>query len=262
MSVFSGPGARTGVRSPIFDRITAETAMKNARRRTPLSKFEQKMLNSPTEAVYIYNVSPIWEINRSIKGIGNFLIQRAEWYTLKDGPKVAPGLALLRRFMHPYDRGDGKTDHMIEEPIEIAEDIMFMGKPLSRSVNLVNRGCFLTEKPLEEYSKKEQSDFLVEAAAKHEQFCREKVLQGDEHAADPVMRRNITETARKCALFLGEVENRAWVTLRGPQKDRTQLKECQFCGFEMKQAAVKCPNCKETVDFEGYEALKVGKGKK
>ena len=262
MAVFTGVYQKGNAANPMINRRAAAIEMQNRTRRAPLSKFERQALEQPTDPAFIYNISPIWTWDVPMQGVGNFRIEKAEWYTLKDPIKMNPPLILAKRYVRHFDKGDGKFDHMIEEPLEIAEDVLRCSTeyPQRDTNNRLNYGCLLLHStPLDKRSKDEQQEILSEAAIKHEKMCRMKVFEADAWSGDPVMRRNITEMMRKCALFLGEVEQRTWVTLRGPQKDRSQLKECQFCGFDMKNTAVKCPNCREIVDQEGYDAMKKGK---
>lgn len=234
-------------------RVTAIN-QRNKIARQPLSKFERKALNQETEAVYIYNISPIFRWERFFAGLGNLIL-----LPRKDSETVSEPLILAKRLVRHYDAGDRRSNHMVEEPVEIAEDFLRCSKefPTRDDNNLTNYGCFMTVGlPIDQMLKSDQQRIIEESDLKHRNKCREKVFEADGWSNDATTRRWITEMQRKCALFLGEAEGRQWVTMRGAATDKSKTKECQFCGFDCKLTAVKCQNCREIIDQAGYDELK------
>lgn len=245
---------------PIFGKVSARGRQvaaldrnidgKNRVNKQRLSKFERKALQQETDVVYIYNVSPIFKWPRTFQGLGRMLLMPR-----KENERVSAPLVLNKRIVRHYDKGEGVLAHMIEEPIELGDDFLRKGNAEDRN-DLTNYGCFsLTNNKLEDLPADARERILLEAETKHLNVCRQKVFEADSWASDPVMRRWICEIHRRCALFLHEEKGRPWVTSRGVEK-RPDTKECQFCGYDCKPTAVKCPNCKEIIDAAEYTKMK------
>ena len=221
----------------------------NRMRKDPLSKFERRALEQDTTAVYIYNISPIFRWQRLMQGIGNFIIP-----VRKATETVSRALILSKRFVRSYDAGDGRVAHMVEEPEEVAEDLLRCSKqfPEREENNLLSYGCFMTVgKPLEALAAAEREKLMADADAAHRKRCREKVFEADGWADAAVQRNWITEMHRQCALFVlspEELSARRWVTSRGPASEPKKTKECPECGYDVKLAAFICPNCKAHID--------------
>jgi hypothetical protein len=231
-------------------------------RTRPMTRSERELMRVPVDAVYIYNLSPIWKWQKDFPGLGSISIFATPWRTasqFSSVPKVySDAIALERRMVRTYDGGNRILKQMTENPIEIAEDVLccsteFPGRPEN---NLTLYGCFYTiGKPIEEFSPKERQEILDDAEFKHINKCHEFVAQGDA-LADGIFKP--VEVHKRCALFLGE--ERDWVARRGKL---TATDECPFCGYDNKRGVSKCRNCHEVIDPVKYAEQQAAlKGKK
>lgn len=229
--------------------IDALISQGNTRGVRGLSKSERRMLAQGGPDIYIYNVSPIWEWHRPVPGRGEVIVQKC-----KQGEKVSAPLVVPNIVTRDFDRGSGVRQMYAEEGLDLAQDILgcseeMPGHPMN---NLVGYGCFyIVGKKFEDLPVSEQQRILDEANDKHNQKCREKVLEADQLWSNPVSKGWLTDMYRLCAIHIGE--EREWVAKRGRS---SPVQECPFCGWEVKRGIAKCTNCREILDKELYEKLK------
>lgn len=221
---------------------------------------------------YIYNVSTIFEWRRIVKGFGTFIIPKApavgtnivdnEGKTrpateddIRGIHKVSTAIVINHSFVNSYDKGDTRRIPYVEYGEDIAEGIVGNSKlyPSDLAIptnNLETWGVFITYgHPFHELPKDIQDDIYTKAMTQHQARCFEKVIKADElfnRAPNCVL-----EIHRKCALAVGET--RPWVTSRTPVKKANMI-ECPFCTSEIKATALKCPECREVVNQEAYNA--------
>lgn len=224
---------------------------------SPLTKFERKQLATETDAVYIYNVSPIWSWRKDFPRFGPVTVPKCN-----PGQRVTEPLVLDKRIIRPFDKGNRLQGHMIEEPIEIAEDLLccsqdYPGRPEN---NKLLFGCFyLVNTSLADLSDKKRDDEIGRAVDRHIEKCLIKVDEADTLA---IQHRDwITKMYVECAVYLEakgllNLSEHPWVTKRGKRGQQEDMKECSFCAFPIKATAVVCTNCKEIIDQAGYDKLK------
>lgn len=259
LGVDKGFGAPKGMR---VDNEIASNAVRGVR---PLSKADRRVLNSGEPPVFIYNVSPVFQWGANAGGRSYGVIPKR-----KAGAKISVALEIPGALVRDYDAGNRMRQTYTEIGIDIAEDILSCSKemPGLPQNDLTNYGCFyLIGERFEDLTEDAQENILREANAKHEEKCRLKVGEADQLADSEVTRRWISEPYRLCAIFLAEecgdktMYDRRWVTTRGRSSQKV-IQECKFCGFEMKRGLIKCPNCKEVLDQDAYDALKAEKAPK
>jgi hypothetical protein len=239
-----------------FGKLAGENRVAGVR---PLRKADRRMLEEETgQQIFIYNVSPVWQWSRPLLRHGNVLIPKRG----KPPAKVSLPLIIPGAVVGSYDAGNRFRQQFVEDGISVAEDILCCSKemPGLPQNDLTGYGCFyLVGVKFEDLGQGEQDKILFEANTKHEEKCRQKVLEADQLADNEKTRPWITEVYRLCALFLAEergdkdAANRRWVSKRG----RTSpVEECKWCGTENKIGLVICPNCKNVLDEERYEKLR------
>lgn len=233
----------------------AEQVVQNLRnqnkfnRTRPLTKFEREALNAPIEAVYMYNISPIWKWQKDYPGLGTLTL-----FPRRSEQQYSDAIVLEKRMVRAFDGGNRIQRLMVETPLEIVEDFLvcsrdYPGRPQN---NLLEFGCFYTVgQPIEDVPAKERQVILDDAELKHRNKCLEFVGQADALASSPNMQAMVVEVHRKCALFLGE--ERDWVQRRAKLNP---TEECPFCGFDNRRGVAKCKNCAEILDLKLYETLK------
>lgn len=241
-------------------RVDGEIASNRVAGVRPLRKSDRRLLNAGDPAIYIYNVSPVWQWTRPMIRKGEVVIPRRG----KLPAKVSLPLTIPGAVVGDYDAGNRFRQQFVEDGVSVAEDILCCSKemPGMPQNDLTGYGCFyLVGQKFEELIESEQDAILVEARRKHEEKCREKALEADQLADNDITRRWVTscEMYKLCALFLAEecgdktMLERRWVSRRGRT---TIVTECKWCGAENKPNLVVCPNCKNVLDEERFEELK------
>ena len=227
---------------------SGKSGRQNRMNTRPLTKFERESLAAPVDAVYLYNVSPIWKHTKEFKGLGTVTLARR-----KEDAVVSIPTIIERRMVRGHDGGGGIRRLMVETPSDIADDFLCISKEIfSRPENsLVEFGCFRISKPLEDLEDEERLDILDAAELKHRNKCREFVLHADA-LWNSQWRACVVEVHRKCALYLFQTEQLElpeWVSKRGKVR---QTEECPVCAFENKRGVMKCQNCREVLDEAAY----------
>lgn len=247
--------AEIGIKGKGFGDMGGENRIAGVR---PLRKSDKRLLDSGEPEIYIYNVSPIfeWGAKSGGKSIGSILKRKA-------GAKVSEPLVIPGVMIRDFDAGNRYRQTYTELGKDIAEDVLGCSKemPGLPQNDLTLRGCFyIIGKKFEELPQREQETILVEANARHEEKCRQMVLEADSFADSEVQRRWISEPYRLCAIFLAEeygdksMYERRWVSSRGGAQKKA-VEECRWCGFEHKPGIVLCPNCKNILDQAKYDAM-------
>lgn len=227
-------------------------------RTRPLQRFERNALKAPVEAVFLYNISPIFMWQKIYPGLGALTLRARE----EKEPYSAP-VVLERRMVRPFDGGNNIQQLMVEEPLDIAQDFLvcspeFPGRPEN---NLTRYGCFYTlGEPIE--NQDDRQKILDDAELNHRNRCHEKIAEADALQNGP-FRVCIVEVHRKCALYLqatGDIKELPdWVSRRAKLNTTD---ECEFCGFENRRGSPVCKNCREVLDQAKYDELKAKRKKK
>lgn len=244
-----------------FDNVRtgARGNMNKFSRTRPLTKFEREALNAPIEAVYLYNISPIFKWQKDYPGLGIISL-----FPRRADQDYSDPITLAKRLVRTFDGGNRIQRLMVETPLEIVEDFLvcspdFPGRPEN---NLTKWGAFYTiGQPIEKFNETERQDILDDAELKHRNKLHEMVASADALKNGP-MHSLIGETHKKAALYLNSVEQMElpdWVARRAKLNP---TEECPFCGFENKRGIAKCHNCKEVLDVALYAKLQADrKGK-
>lgn len=212
------------------------------------SRFEREALQMPIDAVYIYNISPIFKWQKDFAGLGTLTL-----FPRKSDQKVSDPVVISDRMVRAYDGGNRVQKKMIETPLEIVEDFLacstdYPGRPEN---NLTSWGAFFTVgKSLEEMDPREAQVIIDEAELKHQNKCEQKVAEADALSRSPNLNGCVVEMHRKCALYLGL--KRDWVASRDKLN---ATEECVWCGFDNKRGVVKCRNCHEVLDPTKYKEM-------
>ena len=226
-------------------------------RTRPLTRFEREALRQPIEAVYVYNISPIFSWRKDYPGLGMMSL-----FARKADQKYSDAIVLSKRLVRTFDGGNRIQRLMVETPLELVQDFLvcspeFPGRPEN---NLTGYGCFYTVgEPIESLDPAAQQKILDEAELKHVNKLHNLVAQADSFYNSSNMQFAIVEVHRKAALYLGE--ERDWVARRAKLNPTA---ECPFCGYENRRGVAKCRNCHETLDVKLYAELQeqVKKGAK
>lgn len=223
-------------------------------RTRPLTRFERKALESGVEKVCIYNISPIWNYEKFYPGLGPLVLRARDEDKEYWGPTI-----LEKNLVRTFDGGNRIQRLMVETPLEIVEDFFvcspeFPGRPENR---LHRFGAFFTVgESLDEMPGHQRQQILDEAELKSRNWMHELVGHADSFYNSSNMQYAIVEIHKKAALYLHKVGNISelpdWVAKRAKL---TTTAECPFCGFENKRSVVKCRNCHEVLDKEGYAKL-------
>ena len=227
----------------------------------PLTRFERMALKAPVDAVFLYNISPIFHWKKDYPGLGTLNLPPR-----RDDQECSDSVAILQNLVRAFDGGDSTQRFMVEVPIDIAQDFFVCSPefPSRPENNLLNYGCFYTEgKPLEEFAAEERQKILDEAELKHRNRLHELVAQADSFYNSANMQYAIVEVHKQAALYLQSkgniLELPDWVARRAKLNT---TEECRFCGFENKRNVVVCRNCREVLDQEGSDKLKSKSKKK
>ena len=258
-------------------KVRKYTDSRNSQRVQPMIRSQLESLKGGVEC-FIYNVSPIFQWERGYKGLGTFLIQRrpevgqvlildGKEHTVTEADikgrfRVSQPLCIAHAYRQSYDKGDNRRIPYVEYGEEIAESLVGNSKIyppdlLHPTNNLENWGVFIAYgTPYDKLPKAEQDALFLKASIAHETRCREKVATADRNINR--FPSAVLEVHRQCALFVGE--ERQWVTTRGDISKKLGNIECPYCASSIKPSVVVCPNCKEVVNQEKYDAMKKAKG--
>lgn len=257
-------------------KVRKYTDSRNSQRVQPMIRSQLESLKGGVEC-FIYNVSPIFQWERGYKGLGTFLIQRrpevgqvlildGKEHTVTEADikgrfRVSQPLYIAHAYRQSYDKGDNRRIPYVEYGEEIAESLVGNSKIyppdlLHPTNNLENWGVFITYgEQFHDLPKAEQDEIFLRASMAHHKRCLEKVGIADRNINR--FPSAVLEIHRKCALFTGEKRN--WVTERPEIGESTNKIDCPFCASAIKKTVVICPQCKEIIDQERYDAMKAKK---
>jgi hypothetical protein len=236
------------------DAVNQQMRKLNKGRTQPLTRFQQKQI-SEAKPVYIYNVSTIHKWERFQGQLGTVVIPKCD-----EGERVSKPYIVKGVIARWYDKGLGRKEAFLEEGLEVAEDIVGCSKeyPVENlNNNLMTFGVFITRKPFEELSQREQDRVLEEATEKYINKLRDIILQADGlYAGDDNSKKGIgsihREALRAFNQIEGSKEDRPWAPVRHAAKSV----DCPFCGISNKPHVAKCANCHEIINQELYDKLK------
>ncbi len=229
-------------------------SMNKFSRTRPLTRFEREALTSPIEAVYIYNISPIFKWQKDYPGLGMMTMfpRRAE-------QEYSDPIILEKRLVRTFDGGNRIQRLMVETPLELAQDFLvcspeYPGRPQN---NLTTYGLFYTTgKRIEEVATAARQEILDKAELAHRNKLLEKVSDADAYHNSSNLQYAISEVHRQAALYLQAVgaisDLPDWVSRRAKLN---ATDECAFCGFDNKRGVAKCRNCGEILNHELYAKL-------
>ena len=248
-----------------------------------LTRSQRFALENSGVPCWIYNISRLFQWSKHYKGLGHFSIPKAPsvgTIIMKKGKgvpataedikgtyRLSTPLMIKKAYVESYDKGDNRRLPYVTEGQEIAESIVGNSKmyPVGlndATANLETWGVFITYgKPFDELEKHEQDKLLAQASAFHNKRLFEKVQKGDMlyEMAKSRGKGGPLEIHRKCALELmaaGQLESLpAWVSDRSTLKvDKTDVIECPFCTSDVKATAIVCPQCRNIIDQDKYDA--------
>lgn len=182
-------------------------------------------------AVYIFNVGPkSW--SRNLGSLGNFHVPACP-----KGAKVSEPLKIdgvvLERIPTDMDR----MANRYEEGIDIANDVMYIGRGYTPDLNREKWGLFISEVP-------KPTDARI-SAAKGELLKTYNRLVAE---ADNLERNNkrdqISDIHRDAAEALGVTK--AWLA-----QTPYEASECPSCRKRIDTESVCCPECDAILDLEG-----------
>ena len=251
MPQYDGDFGATATRSAATEAIQGQMQRLNKTRFTGLTKL-QRDLTEKAGKVYIYNVSPIHEWSKPQGQLGTVIIGKCEKGKRVSRPYVLSGI--INRW---YDKGLGRKELFQESGFEVAEDICGCSKEFPSdhtNNNLSNFGVFITTKPFEELSKREQDEIWEEAHGKMLKKLQDMVLEADLfHQSN---KGNWIGQIHRDALqafndITGAKQERPWAPIRYAQK----ADDCKFCGSSVKPGVVVCPTCRNVLDEEKYSKM-------
>lgn len=221
----------------------------------PLTKFEQREMARGGQ-IYIYNVSSTYYFEKAHPQLGNVRIPARKEDQQVSDPYIVPGTVMRR-----YDKGFGRKEPFLEDGMEVAQDVCGCHPEYpseSPTNNLTNFGVFITRKPFEELSNKEQTALLRDAVDKLLKRLAVTILEADnwwQGIPAPMYKNFIAQVHHKALAEHNEITNakeeRPWSTVK-----RTAASvDCQFCGSPVKPGKPKCPTCGEIVDQKLYEEM-------
>lgn len=266
------------------DRVQSAMQDKNRAKRRPLTPFERQTIESgEINPIYIYNVSPIHEWARPQGQLGTVVIPKRGWKDTISSPRVIKG-AIVRWVSKGLS-----IEPFIEGGQEVAEDVCGCSPRYDGThpnSNLTRYGVFMTHKPfdvefLPDAKRKalsaaptaakakelkeewiapahEQKQLISEATTKLIEELQFTILTADNwHQSGPQQRQFIGEWHRLNLRAFNEItgrkESRPWSTILMGEN----MMACGFCGNMGKPGLAKCPNCKEILNVEAYNKLKL-----
>ena len=209
--------------------VNAEAAKRNAKIVERVPAIIDKMAKE--QSVYIFNVGPnAW--GRNLGSLGNYHVPGcAEGKTVSE-PLVIPGVVLERVATEM-----NKMSNRYEEGMDIAKDVMFIGRGYSPELNRENWGLFISE------TKDPSKAAINSAKAKLRKTQADLVADADNLERNN-KRDQITELHRFAAEALGVTK--AWLSMEPREAD-----ECPACHKRIDMESIICPECSAILDLEG-----------
>lgn len=209
--------------------VNAEAAKRNGKIVEQIPNIISEMAKQ--RSVYIFNVGPKpW--SRNLGSLGNFHVEGCAEGAEISAPLVIPGV-LLERVATEMN----KMSNRYEEGMDIAKDVMFIGRGYSPELNREKWGLFISET-------KEPTKAAIKAAkAKLRESYADLVAKADSLERNN-KRDQISEIHRDAATSLGVTK--PWLSAEPREAD-----ECPACHKRIDMESVICPECSAILDLEG-----------
>jgi hypothetical protein len=181
--------------------------------------------------LYIFNVGPQgWP--RSLGSLGNFYVPGCAEGEEVSKPLKIPGM-ILERVAIDMD----KMSNRYENGIDVANDILYIGRGYTPDLNRERWGLFISETP------KASKEQINQAKGELRKTCAKLI-----EAADVLERANkrdqIGDQARWAARYLGVAK--VWLSDAEPR----EAGNCPACQAMIDIESVKCPKCSAVLDWE------------
>ena len=185
------------------------------------------------QAVYIFNVGPKpW--SRNLGSLGTFFVPACPKDARVSEPLKIKGV-VLERIATDMD----KMANRYEEGIDIANDVMYIGRGYTPDLNREKWGLFISDVP-------KPSDARISAAKAELRKTYARLVDEADLLERNNKRDQIGDTHRDAASALGV--NKSWLVQEPREAD-----SCPACGKRIDISAVKCPECSAILDLEGVK---------
>lgn len=180
--------------------------------------------------VYIFNVGPRpW--NRSLGSLGNFHVPAC-----LEGAKVSAPLKIDGVILERVAIDMNKMGNRYEEGIDVAHDVLFMGRGYVPELSGENWGLFITDSPT-------PSPVEIKAAQAKLRTTQARLVDEGDALDRQNKRHEITDMHRDAAKALGV--NRSWMS-----QEPREVANCPACQKPVDIEAVACPACGAVLDWE------------
>lgn len=179
--------------------------------------------------LYIFNTSPMPH-SRRLGSLGNFYVPACSVGGEVSEPLVIDGLVT------EYITNDmNKMDMRHEEAINVANDVMLIGRGYTPDLNMERRGLFIHDSPVAPQSK------ILSGKKNWHKYCSDMVARAD-NLEKAGKREEISNTPifLLCAAELGIV--RPWCS------ESKSMNECTACGGVINHGVKLCIHCKAPTD--------------
>ncbi len=181
-------------------------------------------------SVYIFNVGRK-PYDRNLGSLGNFHVPGCPENAEVSAPLTIPGV-LLERVATEMN----KMGNRYEEGMDIAFDVMFIGRGYSPDLNKEKQGLFISETAI-------PSKAAIKAAkSRLRQTWADLVLDADNLERNN-KRDQISDIHRDAAEALGV--NKPWIST-----EPREAYECPACHKRIDMLSIKCPECRALLDIE------------
>ena len=183
------------------------------------------------KAVYVFNVGPTsW--SRNLGSLGNFHVPACP-----EGAKVSEPLKIAGVVLERVATDMDKMSNRYEEGLQIAQDVLFIGRGYAPQLNREEWGMFISETA--EPTPKQIRD----AQARLRQTQAKLVSEADNLERNN-KRSEIGEIHRQAAEALGL--NKAWLPT-----EPVEAEACPACNKRIDPSSIICPECSAILDIEG-----------
>jgi endogenous inhibitor of DNA gyrase (YacG/DUF329 family) len=187
---------------------------------------------SKEKAVYVFNVGPDkWE--RRLGSLGNYCVPACPEGKEVSAPLKIDGVILERV---PDGGSMNKMMNRYEEGMDVARDLMFIGRGYSPELNRERWGLFISEKPVPEKAQ-------IQKAKAELRKTYAKLVDEADNLERANKRADIGEPHRQAALALGVTK--PWLAT-----EPREATNCPACQKMVDIEAVSCPNCSAILDWE------------
>lgn len=207
--------------------VNAEAAKRNSKIVEKVPEVLRKLASE--NKIYVFNTSPLPHMRR-LGSLGSFYVPPREEGADIGEPLVIEGVVLER-----ITNDMNKMDNRYEEGMDVAHDVMMVGRGYTPDLNMEKKGLFIHEDPNPPAEK-------IKAARKHwNKYCSDMVAKAD-NLEKTNKREEISNTPiyALCAAELGVT--RPWCS------ESKAMSECAACGGSINPGVKICIHCKAPTD--------------